>query len=174
LRKKYNLWAFYLCLVCLMFTLHLSYATSTQGWDVVPPSYFLWLLSVIALFLGFLGLTEKTNGISKLRSRFTIPVSLILSLVLFLGVLRIFISSEELILTTHSPDEKHKINFYLTNGGATTSFGVLGKIDGPLWFQKTIYDDYRMNKVDVKWINNDKILINKHLLDLKKGETYSD
>ncbi|MDR7071686.1 DUF5412 family protein [Fictibacillus barbaricus] len=172
--KKYNISGFYLCLVCLMFTLLLFYTTSTQRWVVAPPSYFLWFLSIIAFFLGYLGLKDKTNWISKWRSRYTITVSLMLSFVLFIGVLRLFFYSEELMFTTHSPDGQHTINFYLTNGGATTAYGVLGKLEGPLWFEKTIYDDYRMDRANVKWINNDKISINKHLLDLKKGETYSD
>jgi hypothetical protein len=47
-------------------------------------------------------------------------------------------------------------------------------MDGPLWFEKTIYYDYRLDQVDVKWINNHTISINNHILDLKKGETYSD
>ncbi|WP_245676760.1 DUF5412 family protein [Bacillus solimangrovi] len=81
---------------------------------------------------------------------------------------------EDLFQITHSPDGNYKIEFYLTNGGATTSFGVLGKLDGPLWFKKTINDDYHMDKADVEWINEHTISINNHILDLKKGETYSD
>jgi hypothetical protein len=91
-----------------------------------------------------------------------------LSFVLFLGVLWLFFYSEELMFNTYSPNRQHKINFYLTNGGATTSYGVLGKLEGPLWFNKTIYDDYRMDRADVKWKNNDRISVNNHLLDLKK------
>ncbi|MCY8233457.1 DUF5412 domain-containing protein [Priestia endophytica] len=97
-----------------------------------------------------------------------------LSLILFLGVLRVLFIAEDLFETTHSPDHNYKIEFYLINGGATTSFDVLGKLDGPLWFEKTVYDDYRMDHADVKWINNHTVSINNHILDLEKGETYSD
>lgn len=88
--------------------------------------------------------------------------------------LRVFFVSEDLFETTYSFEHNYKIEFYLTNGGATTAFGVLGKLDGPLWFEKTVYDDYRMDHADVKWINNHTISINNHIIDLEKGETYSD
>ncbi|RLQ93699.1 hypothetical protein D9X91_16885 [Falsibacillus albus] len=82
--------------------------------------------------------------------------------------------SEDLFKTTVSPDDNYKIEFYLTNGGATTSFGVIGKLDGPFWFKKTIYHAYPMDHVKVKWVDNHTVWINNHILDLKKGETYSE
>ncbi|WP_183163957.1 DUF5412 family protein [Alteribacter keqinensis] len=66
------------------------------------------------------------------------------------------------------------MDFYLTNGGATTAFGVIGKIDGPLWFNKTIYNEYRMDKADVEWLDDHTVTINGRTLDLEKGETYPD
>ncbi|MGM0845665.1 MAG: DUF5412 family protein [Bacillota bacterium] len=71
-------------------------------------------------------------------------------------------------------DDNYTIEFFLTNGGSTTSFGVLGKLDGPLGFEKKIYDEYPMDHVDVEWINEHTVLINNHVLNLKKGDTYSD
>ncbi|WP_180320081.1 DUF5412 family protein [Peribacillus loiseleuriae] len=168
--RRYNLWSFYLCLLCLIFSLSLIFS----NWSVSPPSYILWLLAVIAFILGVLGFKDKTNRLSKLRSWFTVIFSSLLSLVLLLELLRFLIISKELFKTTHSPDNNYKIEFYLTNGGATTSFGVIGKLDGPLWFEKTIYNDYRMDHANVEWINNHTVSINNHILDLKKGETYSD
>ncbi|MGF9859556.1 DUF5412 family protein [Priestia endophytica] len=145
-----------------------------SDWSVAPPVYILWIFTLVALILGLFGFEDETNKRSRLRSLFTFIFSSLLLLILFLVALRVFFVSEELFKTTRSPNNNYKIEFYLTNGGATTSFGVLGKLDGPLWFEKTVYDDYRMDHADVKWINNHTFSINNHILDLKKGETYSE
>ncbi|MGG1221029.1 DUF5412 family protein [Priestia endophytica] len=168
--RRYNLWSFYLCLICLIFSLSLVFS----DWSVAPPVYILWIFTLVALILGLFGFEDETNKRSRLRSLFTFIFSSLLLLILFLVALRVFFVSEDLFKTTHSPNNNYKIEFYLTNGGATTSFGVLGKLDGPLWFEKTVYDDYRMDHADVKWINNHTVSINNHILDLKKGETYSE
>lgn len=168
--RRYNLWSFYLCLTCLIFSLSLVFS----DWSVAPPVYILWIFTLVALILGLFGFEDETNKRSRLRSLFTFIFSSLLLLILFLVALRVFFVSEDLFETTYSPNNNYKIEFYLTNGGATTSFGVLGKLDGPLWFEKTVYDDYRMDHADVEWINNHTVSINNHILDLKKGETYSE
>jgi len=168
--RRYNLWAFYLCLLTILFFLNLIFS----DWIVSPPSYILFLFAVIAFIVGIFGLKDKRNKVSTFRSWFTIILSLLLSMVLFLGILLNFFISETLFKTTSSPNGNYEIEFYLTNGGATTAFGVIGKLDGPLWFEKTIYDDYRMDHANVEWIDDHTVLINNHRLDLKKGETYSD
>jgi hypothetical protein len=172
--KRFNIWSFNLVVFCLIATLHLIYSTIFQTWSVAPPSYILWLLTVLTFIFGIIGFKDKSNKISKVRSWITVIVSVLLSFVLFLGVLRVLLISEELIGTAKSPKDDYSIHFYLTNGGATTSLGVLGILDGPLWFEKTIYDDYNMDHADVEWINDYTVLINNHQLNLKDGETYSD
>ncbi len=172
--RQFNLWSFYLCIFCLVVSLHLIHSTINQTWSVAPPAYILWILTVIVFIVGIMGFKDKSNRISRVRSWLTVLISLLLSFVLFLGVLRVLFISEDLIETTNSPDNRYTINFYLTNGGAATSFGVLGKIDGPLWFNKTIYNDYHMDQADVEWINEYTVSINNHILNLKNGETYSD
>ncbi|MGG0386287.1 DUF5412 family protein [Priestia filamentosa] len=170
MERRYNLWSFYLCLTCLIFSLSLVFS----NWSVDPPTYILWIFALISFIFGLFGFEDKTNKWSRVRSVFTFIFSSLLSLILFLGVLRVLFIAEDLFKTIYSPDHNYKIEFYLTNGGATTSFGVLGKLAGPLWFEKTVYDDYRMDRADVKWINNHTVSINNHILDLEKGETYSD
>ncbi|WP_235988927.1 DUF5412 family protein [Aquibacillus kalidii] len=171
--KHYNIWSFCICLVCLIFSFSLFFS----AWTIFPP-YVPWSLAMLAFILGIMGFEDKRNKISKLRSWFTVVSSILLliplSFVLLLGSLRPLFVSEELIKTSHSPDENYTIEFYLTNGGATTAFGVIGKLDGPLWFEKAIYDDYRMQYAEVEWINNHTVSINGHVLDLKRGETFFD
>ncbi|MFD0051662.1 DUF5412 family protein [Actinomycetes bacterium NPDC127524] len=168
--KRCNIWSFYLCLLCLTFSFLLIIFSD---WELAP-AYIPWFLSVIAFIIGIIGFKDKSNRFSKARSWFTLVFSLLLSLFFFLGVIRLFIISEELFETSHSPDNKYTIDFYLGNGGATTSYFVVGKVKGPLWFEKTIYYDYRMTKAKVEWINSHTVSINNHKLDLEKGETYSN
>ncbi|MGM9985921.1 MAG: DUF5412 family protein, partial [Bacillaceae bacterium] len=84
------------------------------------------------------------------------------------------IGMKEHMVTSYSPDKSYKLDFYLINGGAMTPFSVAGELDGPLWFTKPIYYDYRSNEVDIEWENNYTVLINGYRLNLKKSETYSD
>ena len=51
---------------------------------------------------------------------------------------------------------------------------MTGVLDGPLWFKKRIYYEDPMQEVDVEWENNYTVTINKHTLNLKKGEFYFD
>ncbi len=167
--QRYNLWSFYLCLLSLLVLVNLIYSE----WSIAPP-YIYWFISVISFILGLLGFKDKTNRRSRFRSWFTVVISLMLSLIFFLGVIRFLFISEELIKTAVSPDENYKVEFYLINGGAATSFSVLGKLDGPLWFKKTIYYQSPMDHVDVNWVDNHTISINNQILNLKNGNPYSD
>ena len=62
--------------------------------------------------------------------------------------------------------------FYHYDAGAAGSFGVRGEINGPLWFKKRIYYQSRVEHVEVEWVNNSTVSINKRTLNLKEGETY--
>ena len=168
--RRYNVWSFYLCLSVILLLMNLIFSE----WKVSPPSYILWVLAVVSFVFGILGFRDKTSRLSRVRSWFTVILTPLLSLFLFLGVMRFLFISEELLETTISPDDHYRIEFYLLNGGATTSFGVIGKLDGPLWFEKTIYNEYPMDHAHVKWVNDQTISINSKILNLKEGETYSD
>lgn len=100
-------------------------------------------------------------------------ISFSLSAFLLLG-LAVNIFARGPIETTHSPEGDYTINLYTENGGAASSINVAGIIDGPLWFKKNIYDDMNMHKADVEWIDNYTVSINNHILNLNRGETFSD
>lgn len=84
-----------------------------------------------------------------------------------------FPPGKKLIETTHSPNMQYVINIYLTNGGATTSYGIIGELNGLLWFKKQVFTDYKINYANVEWKNNYTVSINGHVLNLRKGQTYS-
>ncbi|WP_185131720.1 DUF5412 family protein [Cohnella zeiphila] len=137
------------------------------------PFYVILLFSFLTLTLGVIGFFDKTIRNAKFRSRFTTIFSIILIFVLFITMLftTMFSGAKELLTTVHSPDGKYTVKFYHTDAGGMGTFGVLGELNGPLWFKKKIYVEKRVDQVDIEWKDNHTILINNHKLDLRKGET---
>lgn len=127
--------------------------------------------SVLAFVLGVVGLKGRAKRLATIRSWFTLITSTVISLVLFGFVL--FPVTQHL-KTTQSPDGRYKVAFVVTNGGAATSPAVIGRMDGPLWFSKIIYDSSPASQVNVKWENDDVISINGTQLNLKEGQVYDD
>lgn len=173
---KINFWSFYLILLCLCISCYSLYTNIYNTWIISPPNYILFFASISGLIGGTIGLKDKRNVWPKLRSWFTVILSILLMIVLFLSILMsLFASSfgeNEKIKTIHSPDYSYTIDFYRWDAGAAGTFGVRGEINGPLWFKKRIYNEKRTDTVDVLWITNDKVSINSHVLDLKNGDTY--
>lgn len=156
-----------------MFCFNSFYASVNTIWSVAPPVYIILILTAAAFFMGVVGFRSITNRLTALRSWFTVLTSLFLSIIL-LAVVLFLPDAKQLIKTTHSSNDHYTINFYLTNGGAATSLGMIGELNGPLWFKKTIYSDYNMGHANIEWKNDVTISINSHVLHLNKGETYSD
>jgi hypothetical protein len=169
--KKLNLWSFLLAVVCLLVFLYSFYSSLFlfNVWSAAPPPFIILCLTVLAFIMGLIGFKGIAGKLSVFRSLFTMIISIGLSIILALIVILPF---EKQIKTTYSPDRQYAIHFYLTNGGAATSFGVIGDLNGQLWFKKRIYSDYNVDRVDVKWKNNHTVSINGHVLNLKKGQAY--
>ncbi|MEH7014622.1 DUF5412 family protein [Neobacillus niacini] len=176
MEKRYNLWSFYLIIVCLGLAAYSLYSNIENAWLIAPPNYILLLVSVIVFILGIKGFKDKRNWQVQTRSWLTVILSFLLSIVLILAILlSLFASSleaNEHIETVHSPDGNYTIDFYRFDAGAAGSFGVRGELDGPLWVKKRIYYQKRVEQIEVEWENNTTILINNHILNLKDGDTY--
>ncbi|MDO7788167.1 DUF5412 domain-containing protein [Desulforamulus aquiferis] len=73
-----------------------------------------------------------------------------------------------LISEVKSPDGAYTVKAYLSNGGATTSFAVLGELNYNKVAKKpkNIYWNYREDHADIKWIDNDTVIINGQKLDV--------
>lgn len=176
MESRYNLWSFYLIFVCLGLVAYSLYSNISNTWLIAPPSYILFIISLLAFSLGIIGFKDKRNWRTKTRSWLTVILSTFLSIALFIVLLlSIFASSlgaNELIETVQSPDGNYTIDFYRYDAGAAGTFGVRGEINGPLWFKKRIYHQRRIEQVEVKWKNNSTVSINNRTLNLKEGETY--
>ncbi|WP_138417313.1 DUF5412 family protein [Aquibacillus sediminis] len=174
--KKYNLWSFYLILVCLGLAAYSLYSNINNTWLIAPPNYILLIISLIAFTLGIIGFKDKRNWWAKTRSWLTVILSSLTSIGLFLVLsFTLFFSSmgaNEHIKTASSPDDNYTIDFYRYDAGAAGSFGVRGELNGPLWFKKRIYYQDRVEQVEVEWESNDSVSINNHILKLDEGDTY--
>lgn len=173
MKTKYNLWSFYLILLCIGITSYSLYSNIQNTWLLAPPNYIILISSITAFIFGIIGY-NKTNGLTMTRSWLTLILSLLLSIVLLVVILftSIFSGYREPIQTTHSPNKSYTINFYRWDAGATGTFGVRGELKGPLWFKKRIFTEARVENVDIEWITSNTMSINNHILNLDKGDTY--
>ena len=71
------------------------------------------------------------------------------------------IKGQQYITESTSPDGTYTVSAYLNNGGATTSYSVLGVLKNNINNKtKNIYWQYRCDNAEIEWINNDTIKIN--------------
>lgn len=171
--RQYNLLAFYLCIFCVALCFSSIYSNISLSWSVAPPVDIMLIIATASFVTGIIGFKYRKNWQAVIRSWFTVLISVLLSIILLLFVV-FYSEGYQLINIAHSPDKHYTINLYRTNGGATTSFGIKGELNGPLWFKKPIYSQNRMDQAEIEWKNNYTVSINNHILNLKKGETYSD
>lgn len=68
----------------------------------------------------------------------------------------------DLISESESPGGEYTIKAYLTNGGATTSYGIRGELNfnNSRKKAKNIYWNYREDEAIIIWIDDDTVMIN--------------
>jgi len=73
-----------------------------------------------------------------------------------------------LVTEVKSPNGKYIIKAYVSNGGATTDFAVLGQLNYNFTNKrsKNIYWNYHENTASIKWIDNNTVIINGHQLNV--------
>ncbi|RPF55501.1 DUF5412 family protein [Aquisalibacillus elongatus] len=174
MENRFNSWSFYLILICIGLAAYSLYSNIYHTWLIAPPNYILFIISLLALTLGILGLEDKRNRLTKTRSWLTITLSTLTSIGLFvvLTFTAIFSGVNEHVKTVNSPDGHYTIDFYRYNAGAAGSFGVRGELDGPLWFKKRIYYEDSAHLVEVEWKDDSTVEVNNHTLNLNKGGSY--
>ena len=72
----------------------------------------------------------------------------------------------ESISEVQSPNGTYTVKAYLTDGGATVSYAIRGELNfnNSRKKPKNIYWNYREEKADIEWINDDTVVINGHEL----------
>ena len=82
------------------------------------------------------------------------------------------INGEEYLDESTSPNGTYTVTAYLNNGGATTSYAVLGTLkNNKNGKSKNIYWQYHCEKAEMEWLNDEIIKINGIELNVK-NETY--
>ncbi|KAA8997138.1 hypothetical protein F4V43_17740 [Paenibacillus spiritus] len=162
-------------LVLYILTGYAVYTNLHGEWDILPPVYVILLVSVFALLSALAGFRDRSSRFSRMRSRISTVLSLISTLVLLAALLftNMFSGSKERITASQSPDRTYTLEFYRTDAGAMGSFGIVGELDGPLWFTKRVYTEKRAEQVQVKWENDHTVIINTHKLNLDVGEVWN-
>lgn len=82
------------------------------------------------------------------------------------------IDGQEYITESTSPNGEYTVIAYLNNGGATTGYAILGTLqNNNSGKTKNIYWQYKCEKAEISWINDETIKINGIQLNVK-NETY--
>jgi hypothetical protein len=166
-KTKYHIWSYCLFFLCTGISSYSLYSNIQNTWLIAPPIYILLILIVAAIIFGILGLKKTKSLLAVILS--AILFSILIIVLIFESI---FSGYQGPIQTIHSPNKNYTINFYRWDAGAMGTFGVRGELEGPLWFKKRIYNEARVESVDVKWVTNDTVSINDHVLNLDKEDTY--
>ncbi|MEC2078270.1 DUF5412 domain-containing protein [Metabacillus fastidiosus] len=119
---------------------------------------------------------EKKKTYKKTLKVFLI-LGLLFSGIITYGVYWVFSDwsrfKDELINQSSSPNGTYTINAYVSNGGATVSYTVLGELvfNKERKRSKKIYWQYREENAKIEWINDNTVIINNVQLELP-NETY--
>ncbi len=154
-----------------MFSVPYFFPYAYGGWVLAPP-LITWVMAILAFVLAIVGLPNTRKWYLVVRGIVTLLFSLGLIILLLLPLARESFVGKELIHTTESPNGEYMVDFYRMNGGAATSFWIVGELDGPLWLKKTVFYDYRMDEVEVAWVDDTTLMANLHQFNLAEGEVY--
>ena len=78
------------------------------------------------------------------------------------------IDGQKYLTESSSPNGTYTVTAYLNNGGATTSYSVLGTLkNNKNGKTKNIYWQYRCQKAEIEWLNEESIRINGVELNVK-------
>lgn len=110
----------------------------------------------------------------------SIIIGLVLFSVVFLIIVFNFLPKDpndlpkgELVKEVSSPSHKSSIRMYLVNeGGATSRFQMRGEVVYANQKSKTIYFNYDEDRTDVKWLDENNVIINGEKLNIKTDFYY--
>jgi hypothetical protein len=78
------------------------------------------------------------------------------------------INGQKYLTESTSPNGTYTVTAYLNNGGATTGYAVLGTLkNNKNGKNKNIYWQYRCEKAEMEWLNDETIKINGIELNVK-------
>ena len=99
-------------------------------------------------------------------------IVVIIIAILFYGVYLAFFDMArlkgEFISEVKSPNGTYTVKSYLSNGGATTGYAILGELNYNKVNKKpkNIYWNYREEKADIEWTDEVTVIINGHKVNI--------
>lgn len=126
--------------------------------------------------------TDKVSKDEKKRVYKTVLITIGLVGLLFIGLLSYGVywaffdmnrlPTGEYLTEESSPDGSYTLKVYVANGGATTSYTVRGELvfNQKNRKAKNIYWNHKEDSADIKWLDNDTVMINEHSLDVPKDK----
>ncbi|MEO2206639.1 DUF5412 family protein [Paenibacillus pabuli] len=165
--------ALFSVLILYFLSFYSLYSNMNNQWLIVPPAYVLLVTSIFVLALAILGYKDRSNNFAKLRSWISVILSAVLIFLLLVvaSFTAMFSGSKVILTTTHSPDQHYTLKFYKTDAGAMGTFGIVGELQGALWFRKVVYSERKTDQVHLEWSNNHTVVINGRQVNLLQGET---
>ena len=95
----------------------------------------------------------------------------VIIMLLSYGIYRLFydmssLPKGQLISEVQSPEGTYTLKAYRINGGATVAFAIRGELNfnTSTTESKNIYWNYREDKADIKWFDDNTVIINGHKL----------
>jgi hypothetical protein len=176
MNNNYSGWFIFYCVCALALILPYSYLANELNWWIITPPFYILFGLCIMVYVGLVRTYQQDTGSWKRTRKVISRVFLWLMMIAFglLTMLSVFTSLlgfEEHLITTTSPNETYTIDFYTWDAGAAGTFGIRGELNGPLWFTKNLYYKVREDTVEIEWIDEHQVKINKRLLNLKMNET---
>lgn len=116
------------------------------------------------------------NKVKKCKKTKRIIVTISFVLLIVYGIYWAFfdiqrIEGEEFLSESTSPDGRYTVTAYLNNGGATTDYAVLcTATDNETGRDRNIYWNYKCEKAEIEWIDEDTAIINGIELDVMKDK----
>ncbi len=116
----------------------------------------------------------KLKGILKAIVKTILIVISVVALLMAILVAWVFwqsdiqhVKGQELIAESESPEGTYTVYAYLNNGGATTSFSVLGTVkNNRTGKTRNIYWNYHCDSAKIEWISDQVVSINSVKLDV--------
>ena len=115
---------------------------------------------------------KKAKKIILLFSTIIILSTGIASYVCFFSIQNI--KGEEHIATYTSPNETYELEIFRNNGGATTSYAILGVLhkQSNSKYSRNIYWENRQENAEVEWIDDNTVIINNKRIENVEKDKY--
>ncbi|WP_432352309.1 DUF5412 domain-containing protein [Sporosarcina sp. A2] len=120
---------------------------------------------------------SERKRVRKIVLRFLLAIGLLIVVLAGYAFYWIFFDMNhfptgEFLTEESSPNGAYTVKAFVTDGGATTSYAIRGELvsNEKNNMPKTIYWNYREDSAEIIWQDNHTVVINGHVLDVRKDK----